>query len=145
MPYNLEPTDRREEVRVNQQPGFEQREQVVVDSVAERRQLLYRISQLIWLAAGVLESMIGLRVFLKLIAANPNAVFARFVYLVTTPFLWPFTNLTAQPTSEGMVLEISSLIAMVVYAVATWVVVQAIWLLFFRTYTRSLKTYRRTN
>jgi YggT family protein len=145
MAFNLEPTDRREEIRVHQQPDFEQREQIVVDAVAERRQLLYRVSQLIWLAAGVLEAMIGLRVFLKLIAANPNAFFARFVYAMTAPFLWPFSNLTVTPSAEGMVLEISSLIAMVVYAVATWVVVQAIWLLFFRTYTRSLKTYRRTN
>lgn len=145
MTYNLEPTDRREEIRVHQQPDFEQREQIIVDAVAERRLILFRVSQLIWLALGILETMIGLRVFLKLIAANPNAFFARFVYAMTAPFLWPFANLTVTPSAEGMVLEISSLIAMVVYAIATWAVVQLIWLLFFRTYTRSMKTYRRTN
>ncbi len=145
MTINLEPTDRREDIRVHQHGDFEQREQIVVDAVAERRLILYRISQLIWLASGVLEAMIGLRVFLKLIAANPNALFARFVYAMTAPFLRPFAGLTVSPSADGMVLEISSLIAMIVYAVATWVLVQAIWLLFYRTYTRSLKTYKRTN
>ena len=124
--------------------GVEQRDQIVVDRVAEQRQWLYRISQLIWLACGALESLIGLRIILKLMAANPEAGFAELVYGLSALFLRPFVGLTVNPTFEGMVLEITSIIAMIVYAILTLIVVQAVWILFYRTYTRSRKTFRRT-
>jgi hypothetical protein len=137
--------DRREETVVSQNGVVEQREQIVVDEVAERRQLLYRVSQFIWLAAGCLESLLGLRIVLKMIAANPNAGFAQFVYALSTPFLLPFNNLTTNPSAQGMVFEVTSIIAMAVYALLALVVVQGLWVLFFRAHTRSLKTYRRTS
>jgi hypothetical protein len=140
-----EPADRREETLVRQNGMVEQREQIVVDEVAERRQLLYRISQLIWLAFGCLEALIGLRIVLKMIAANPGAGFAELVYALSLPFLLPFNNLTTNPSAQGMIFEVTSIIAMAVYALIAVVLVQALWILFYRTYTRSLKTYRRTN
>jgi len=140
-----EPADRREETLVTQNGVVEQREQIVVDEVAERRQMLYRVSQFIWLAFGCLEALIGLRIVLKMIAANPNSGFAAVVYAFSTPFLLPFNSLTTNPSAQGMVFEVTSIIAMAVYALLALVVVQALWILFNRAYTRSLKTYRRTN
>ncbi len=140
-----EPADRREETLVRENGAIEQREQLVIDEVAERRQLLYRISQLIWLAAGCLEALIGLRIVLKMIAANPGAGFAEFVYALSTPFLLPFNNLTINPSAQGMVFEVTSIIAMAVYALLAVIAVQGLWIIFYRTYTRSLKTYRRTH
>ena len=140
-----EPADRREEIRVRKDRDVEQSERIVVDEVAERRLWLYRISQFLWLACGALEALIGLRVVLKFIAANPNAGFARMVYSLSALFLQPFAGLVINPSFEGIVLEVTSLIAMMVYALLTLLVVQAIWILFYRTYTRSLKTYRRTS
>lgn len=84
-----------------------------------------RLDQLVWLAAIVLEILIGFRVFLKLIAANPESGFATFVYMVTTPFLAPFVGLTATPSVNGSVFEISSLIAMLVYALLFWLAIYA--------------------
>lgn len=139
-----EPADRREETRVRRTGDIEQREQIVVDEVAERRLWLYRISQLIWLACGSLEILIALRILLKLIGANPQAGFAQMIYAFSTPFLLPFAGLTTNPTFEAMVLEITSMIAMIVYALLALLSVQAIWIVFYRTYTRSLKSFRRT-
>ena len=139
-----EQADRREETRVRQGGGVEQREQIVVDEVAERRLWLYRISQILWLACGALESLIGVRIVLKLIAANPQAGFAQLVYALSAPFLRPFANLTVNPSFEGVVVEVTSMIAMAIYALLTLLVVQAIWIVFFRTYTRSMKTFRKT-
>lgn len=85
----------------------------------------------IWLAAVVLEILIAFRIFLKLIAANPQSGFASFVYNITAPFLAPFAGLTSAPsTNNGSVLEFSSLIAMAVYALLFWLalyVVRLIW------------------
>ena len=140
-----EPADRREETRVRRNGDVEQREQLIVDEVAERRLWLYRISQLIWLGCGSLEILIALRIVLKLIGANPQASFAQLIYAFSTFFLLPFAGLTLNPSYEGMVLEITSMIAMIVYALLALLGVQAIWIVFYRTYTRSLKTFRKTS
>ena len=64
---------------------------------------------------GILEGLIALRILLKLIAANPNSPFAAMLYRFTDIFLFPFAGLTATPSAGGMVLEISSFIALAVY------------------------------
>ncbi len=143
MSSNLEPTDRREEVKVRRRNGVEQRERIVVDRVAERRLTLHRISQIILLLLIILEMFIGLRIVLRLFAANSNAAFAKFVNTITTPFLKPFAALFSTMQVRGLTVELNSLIAMLVYAVAALIIVQAIWLLFNRTSTRSVSTYRR--
>jgi ABC-type xylose transport system permease subunit len=98
----------------------------------ERHIVLIRITRVIWLIAGILEALIGLRFLLKLIAANPHAGFAQFIYSITAVFLVPFQGLTATPSAGGAVLEISSLIAMLVYGLLAWGVVRAVWVLFDR-------------
>lgn len=123
------PVDRREEVHVYSDVDSEHREHYVQDMGAEREAALSRISGLIWLLTGVLEFAIGLRVVLKLMAANPNAPFVNLVYGVTDLFLWPFLGLTVTPQANGMVLEFSSVIAMVVYAVLAWIIVRLLWLI----------------
>lgn len=143
MTNDMDSADRREEVRVRKVQDVEQRERVVEDAVAQWQLTLKRVVRLIWLLGGVLETLIGTRVLLKLIAANPAAPFARFVYSITDWFLWIFRGLTASPSIEGSVLEVSSLIAMAVYALLTWVLAQMVWLVFYRGYSRYVSSYRR--
>jgi len=94
----------------------------------EQRAFIVRLTELVWLLFGILEALIGLRVFLKLIAANPNNPFAALVYNASTLFVWPFSGLTVTPAAEGMVLDIPSVIAMLVYALVAWVIVRLIWI-----------------
>ncbi|MFP4344310.1 MAG: YggT family protein [Anaerolineales bacterium] len=98
--------------------------------IEERRYTLTKVSQAIWLVLGILEAAIGIRVLLKLLAANPEAGFARFVYSFTAIFLAPFENLFNNPAVEGAVFEFSSIIAMLVYALITWGIVRLIWITF---------------
>ena len=137
------PVERHERVEVVHDRAGERRERVVEDVGAERRTQLAKAAQFIWLLAGVLEGLIGLRFVLKLIAANPNAPFAQLVYGFTDVFLWPFQGLTATPAANGMVLEISSLIAMVVYAILAWILVKLLYLVFLPSKSRSVSVYRR--
>ncbi|MGM0400006.1 MAG: YggT family protein [Chloroflexota bacterium] len=92
-----------------------------------RRRNLAKATQIIWLLTGILEIFIGIRVVLKLLAANPQVGFARFIYGITQVFLVPFLPLFSQPSAEGSVLEISSLVAMLVYALFAWGVVRVMW------------------
>jgi hypothetical protein len=42
----------------------------------------------------------------------------------------PFFGLTATPSANGSVLELSSLIAMLVYALLAWGIVRVLWIVF---------------
>ena len=80
-------------------------------TVTPNRVFTWKFTQLVWLLFGMLEALIGLRVVLRLIAANPHNPFAMLVYNLSYPFVWPFVGLTRTPAANGAVLEISSMIA----------------------------------
>ena len=98
----------------------------------ERRIFTFKATQLVWLLLGILEALLALRFCLKLIGANAASPIAVFIYGVTSLFLFPFTGLTGTPTAGGMVLEFSTLIAMVVYALLAWGLAKIIWVIFYR-------------
>ena len=134
--------DRREHTEVVRDAGGERHERVVEDVGAERRTIVAKLVQFIWLGTGILEFLILLRMLLKLIAANPNSAFTQLVYGFTDLFLWPFNALISSPTAgNGMVLELSSFIALLVYAVAAWGVVQLIRIFAAPTKSRSVSVY----
>ena len=109
-----------------------------------QRQFTFQASQLIWLLAGLFEALLALRVFLKLIGANAASPFAHLLYGFTGVFLAPFAGLTGTPASGGMVLEISTVIAMLVYALLAWVVERLIWVIFYRPRTAVVNTQTTT-
>ncbi len=118
--------DRQEETVVTQQPGYAATEQITTDSAAERRIRLYQVKRIFLTALGVLEILLGLRFVLHLIAANPAAGFTQFINGLSGLFTGPFTGLVATPTSGGTVLEVTTLIAMAVYALLFWIVLRII-------------------
>jgi hypothetical protein len=93
----------------------------------ERRETLAKVTQIIWLVTSILEALIGIRILLKLLGANPQAGFAQFIYGITAVFLAPFLALFSAPSADGSVLEISSLVAMLVYALLAWGIVRVMW------------------
>lgn len=136
MSVSLDPVDRQHSVQVNQQPHLARRQRVVRDLVAERRQRLFWAAQAIWLLAGALEALLGLRVLLKLMAANPENAFAQLIYGLSAPFVALFLGLTVTPAAGGVVFEIPALVAMFVYALIAWGVERLVWLLFYRPSSR---------
>ncbi len=97
-----------------------------------QRVTTFKATQLIWLVFGLLEAAIALRVLFKLIAVNPGNPFASFLYAVTDLFLWPFATLVGSPSVNGSVLEISSVIAMIIYALIAWALERIVYVLFYR-------------
>lgn len=134
---------RHKKVVVHQHGDQVHEEQVVHDVSLERRQDVYKVTQLIWLLLGGLEGLIAFRLFLKVIAANPNSWFTWLVYRFTELFVWPFTNITANPDFQGHILEITSVIAMFVYLLLGLGLVRLTWLLFYEAPTRQVTVYDR--
>lgn len=102
------------------------------ESDEELRLLSFQSTKWMWLVLGIVEIIIGLRVLLLLIGANPESPFAAFIYNLSAIFLLPFAGLVGAPAAGGMVLEISSIIAMLVYALLAWGIDRIVWMLFYR-------------
>jgi YGGT family len=98
----------------------------------EQRIFSFKVTQLIWLLLGILEALIALRIGLKLIGANPASPIVALIYGFTSLFLFPFAGMIATPSSGSIVLELSSLFAMLIYALVAWAVERTVWLLFYR-------------
>lgn len=108
-----------------------------VDQVNDRRTKMYVSTQVLWLLFGLLEGLLGLRFIFKLIGVNPENVFATFLYGLTDIFLTPFADLTSAITANGMSLEFTTLIAMLVYALVGWALERIIYVIFYRPRTTS--------
>jgi len=98
----------------------------------EQRIFTFKATQWIWLLFGILEALIILRIGLKLIGANPESPIVAMIYGFTGLFLIPFVGAIGSPTSGGMVLEISSLFALGVYALIAVAFERLVWLIFYR-------------
>jgi hypothetical protein len=98
----------------------------------EQRIFTFKITQLIWLLFGILEALIALRIGLKLIGANPESPIVALIYGFTSLFLFPFEGMITSPTAGNMVLELSSMFAMLIYGLIAWVTERTVWLIFYR-------------
>jgi len=143
MTLDRDQIDQREQVVVRQSGDHVHEEHVVQNVNLEYREAIYKVTQFIWLLFGALEALIGIRVILKLIGANPANAFTALVYQLSELFLWPFRNLIVNPAFGNSVLEITSLIAMIVYPLIGWAIVRLIWVLFYRAPTSQVTTYHR--
>jgi YggT family protein len=98
------------------------------DPYAVRRNRPLKVQNSIYLLAGILQGLLGIRFFLGMFGANPAAGFAQLIYGITGPFVAPFVGLFGQPRFQGSIFEFNSLVAIVVYGLAAWVLVKIVWL-----------------
>jgi len=102
-------------------------------AAANQNSAVARIVNIVYFAFGALELALTIRVILHLIGANPGNSFANFIDGVTWPFVAMFSTLVQNPSLGGAsVIEVTTLIAMLVYAVVAWVIGRLIWLFFSR-------------
>ncbi len=102
---------------------------VAYDPYDGRRIAAYRITQLIYWVFALVEGLIAIRLILKVLGANPNAGFAQFIYGITTPLVAPFLGLFGNPAYQNSILELSSIVALVVYGLIAWLLGKLVWIL----------------
>lgn len=84
-----------------------------------------KMEQVIYLLVGVLETFLALRIILSLLGANRGNAFAQLVYSVSYPFVAPFFGLFGNQFQYGVArLEIETIVAMIVYGLVGWGIVQ---------------------
>lgn len=75
------------------------------------------INRVIYYIAGFIIALLALRLVLLLLAANQGAPFVDFVYNLSAVFAWPFYGIFSyQPTYGQSTFEISTVVAIIVYA-----------------------------
>ncbi len=91
------------------------------------RQGYFVITFLVNTVVTVVEVFLGLRFLLKLLGANPVTPFVDWVYDTSRPLLEPFVAMFPAPVIDGRyILEFTTLFAIIVYAVASWLVLELI-------------------
>ncbi|HEX8968396.1 MAG TPA: YggT family protein [Chloroflexota bacterium] len=120
----------------------DQVESFAYDPYEGRRLAAYRMTQLVYWVFGLVEGLILIRAVLKALGANPAAGFAQLIYGLTAPLVGPFVGLFNNPAYQGSVLELSSIVALIVYGLLAWLIARLVWILLGET--RSAVRTRRT-
>lgn len=94
---------------------------------------IYRGTQVVWYILGLIEVLLAFRFGLRLLAANPEAGFSRFIYTISYPFAAPFLKVFNASKVDGGVFEWTTLLAMFVFFLIAWGIVK----LFFMSKTVS--------
>ena len=95
----------------------------------------WRAVQAVYLVFGVIDGLLAIRLVLKLLGANPTAGFSNWVYNVTAFFLAPFRNILPTVGNDQSQLEMSVVLAILVYALAGWAVGRLVAIIFYRNVT----------
>lgn len=85
-----------------------------------------RVPQIVYLVAGIIDTLLIVRLVLKLLAANPAAGFSSLIYGVTAPFVALFVGVFPNAQNQGSVLDLAALLAIIVYGLLAWGIVRGI-------------------
>jgi hypothetical protein len=118
---------------VEQNQNLNLREKVHGIRSADQNSNIARVVYIVYFVAGALILLLGVRILLHVLGVNQDNGFAAFVNSLSGLFVAPFASLLQNPGIGGMVLEVTTGIAMIVYAILAWVVGQAVWLALSRT------------
>lgn len=86
------------------------------------------VEYIIYFLLGILEVLLAFRLIFKLTGASLSSAFVSLIYSLTGIFILPFEGIFRRGYTQGIettsVLEPSTLVAIVVYAVLAWGIVK---------------------
>lgn len=86
------------------------------------------VEYIVYYFSGALEILLAFRLILKLTGASISSAFVGLIYGLTGIFILPFEGIFRRGYSQGVettsVLEPSTLVAIIVYAVLAWGIVK---------------------
>jgi len=88
--------------------------------VFNKKKTIFRAYQIIWYILALVEILIGFRVALKALGANPLSGFTSLVYSLSDPLTLPFRSIFPNTVSGASLFEWSTVIAAIVYALVAY-------------------------
>ncbi len=102
----------------------ESRQEIFEDKNQSRANARYWVTTITYFILGVLEVILLLRLIFRLLGANQDNGFISFLYNLSYVFVAPFNGIfNTPPLGRGAVFELSTVIAMLVYALIAWGIV----------------------
>jgi uncharacterized membrane protein YuzA (DUF378 family) len=125
----------------------EKKVDVYQDENVRKASLRNWITRIIYFLLGVLEVILGLRFIFRLLGANQASSFTLALYDFSHVFVGPFNGIfNDQAIGSRSVFELSTLVAMLIYALIGWGLVSLCRVLFTPSYGKSQRistTWRR--
>ena len=88
--------------------------------VFEKKKAIFRTYQIVWYILGVIEVLLGFRMALKALGANPLSGFVNLIYTLSDPLALPFSGILPTTISGATVFEWSTIVAAIVYALVAY-------------------------
>lgn len=101
----------------------ESRVEVFEDANQRRANIRYWVTRITYFVLVVLEVILLLRFFFRLLGANQDSAFITFLYNLSHIFVVAFNGIFNDQALGKNVFETSTIIAMVVYALIAWGIV----------------------
>ena len=83
-----------------------------------------KLKRIVYYILGIFEVLFAFRLIFKFLGANPGSAFVSFIYTVSGVFIAPFNGIFRSAVTEGIetksVLEPTTIIAMIVYAIIAY-------------------------
>ena len=102
---------------------IENRSEVFEDENLRRANIRAWISRVVYFVLGVVEVILLLRLIFRLLGANESSAFVMFLYNLSHIFVGPFNGIFNDQALGRSVFEISTVVAMIVYALIAWGIV----------------------
>jgi hypothetical protein len=92
------------------------------------------ISRVLYAVGGFIEGLIGLRIILRLLGANPDSSFVRFIYSTSRVFVAPFAGIFGQDSTVvggvgaviSSVFDWTAVIALIVIAILMGIIIRVL-------------------
>lgn len=102
-----------------------------VDPAGEKAANVDWLGRIVWFIVGLMAALLAIRFVLLMTGANEETGFAQLIYGLTGWMVAPFAglfgqNITYPGAAQTAVLEFSSLVAIVVYALIGWALTKLI-------------------
>lgn len=122
-------------------------DRVVEDESVDRLTALDLATRIIWFLTGLLLVGLVARFILKATGANTGSSFVAFIYNSTAAFVAPFRGIFTDSVSGNNVLEVSTIVAIIVWALIAFFVTWLLGIVLggpsrgFREYRRDVRRY----
>jgi hypothetical protein len=100
---------------------------------ADQNSKVGRVVYIVYFLFAALGILLGVRLLLHMLGANQENGFAFFINNLSGIFVFPFASLFPNPSYGSMVLEVTTMVAILIYAVLAWGIGQMIWLVMSRS------------
>jgi hypothetical protein len=99
------------------------------NKLEEKNMFNLQLRKVVYFMFGILEGFFVLRLILKLLGANPGSTLVSYVYDITGVFIAPFNTVFKADLNKDIgkfVIEPTTIVAMIVYAIIAYVIVSLI-------------------